>query len=467
MADERPRKTANQPYASKERRPQDPERKNVKAEIELEMETGRNRYRRSKELLASTKRVIPLASQTFSKSYIQYPQLAPHFLVRGKGSHVWDVDENEYIDFVNGLLPIILGYCDPDVDNAVQQQLRNGVSFSLPSPLEGELAEILVDIIPCADMVRFGKNGSDATAGAIRVARAYTGRDRIAVCGYHGWQDWYIGSTARHKGVPKAVRELVHSFAYNDLEALRSIFERYPDEVAAVMMEPMNVDEPAPGFLEGVRDLSHQNGAVFILDEIITGFRYALGGAQELFGIDPDLATFGKGMANGFPISAVVGKKELMKEMEEIFFSFTFGGETLSLAAAIATIKKIEECSVLEKMWSQGATIMAGVSDLIRTHHLDGVFQVKGKPPWSLLVIKDQGQATLWEIKSLFIQEMLLRGVLTLGSHNLSYAHSNDDIAALLDAYDEVFGGIREALEEDQVKRKLAGKAIEPLFKVR
>ena len=425
------------------------------------------RYQKSKELLEVTNHIIPLASQTFSKSYIQYPEAAPHFLVKGKGSHVWDVDGNEYIDFVNGLLPVILGYCDPDVNAAVIEQLNKGVSFSLPSPLETELAEILVDLIPCAEMVRFGKNGSDATAGAIRAARSYTGRDRVAVCGYHGWQDWYICSTPRNKGIPEAVKQLTHPFTYNDLSSLERLFQEYPNEFAAVIMEPMNAEEPAPGFLEGVKEIAHKNGAVFILDEIITGFRYALGGAQALFNITPDLATFGKSMANGFPISAVVGKRELMREMEEIFFSFTFGGEALSIVAAIATLKKIKEKSVIPALWKTGELIINNVSKLIDKHHLENIFYIKGKPPWSLLIIHDHENATSWEIKSLFKQEMLSRGILISVSHNISYAHTDKDLQGLFSCYDETFSIMRTALEKNDVSKALAGKPIAPLFRVR
>lgn len=427
----------------------------------------KRQYRKSKELLERTKRFIPLGSQTFSKSHIQYPEMSPHFLVRGKGSHVWDVDGNEYIDFINGLLPVILGYCDPDVDAAVMDQLKRGVSFSLSSPQETELAELLVETIPCAEMVRFGKNGSDATAGAIRVARAFTGRDRVAVCGYHGWQDWYIGSTTRNQGVPECVRQLTHPFKYNDLSSLERLFDEYRAEFAGVIMEPMNLEEPMPGFLQAVKDLAHRNGALFIFDEIITGFRFALGGAQEYFGVIPDLAAIGKSMANGFPISAVVGNRELMREMEDIFFSFTFGGEAVSLAAAIATIKKIREKSVIDHLWKAGAKIIKRVTDLISTHKLSGVFAVKGKPPWSLLQIDDQVQATSWEIKSLFVQEMLSRGILISASHNLSYAHTDGELEELFSSYDEVFDTIRVSLEHNSVRSTLVGKPIEPLFKIR
>lgn len=431
------------------------------------MQRDRTRYQKSRTLLEAAEKIIPLASQTFSKSHIQYPDLAPHFLVRGKGSRVWDVDGNEYVDFINGLLPVILGHCDPDVDAAVLEQLKKGVSFSLSSPIEYELAEILVETIPCAEMVRFGKNGSDATAGAVRVARAYTGRDRVAVCGYHGWQDWYVGSTARSKGVPRAVKELTHPFTYNDLGSLDALFDRYPGEFAALIMEPMNIEEPAPGFLEGVQALCRKNGTVFILDEIITGFRFALGGAQELFRITPDLAAIGKSMANGFPISAVVGKKDLMKEMDEIFFSFTFGGEAVSMAAAIATIGKIKRDRVIETLWNTGKRVMEGLSRLLSTHALEGLIEIKGKPPWSLLVIGDHENATSWEIKSLFKQEMLLRGILISSSHNISYAHSQEDVERLLSCYDEVLGIIREALAGGSVRQRLVGRPIEPIFKVR
>lgn len=425
------------------------------------------RYRKSKELLEKTLRHIPLGSQTFSKSHIQYPELAPHFLVRGKGSHVWDADGNEYVDFVNGLLPVILGYCDPDVDRAVTEQLHKGVSFSLASPLEGELAEILTEIIPCAEMVRFGKNGSDATTGAVRVARAFTGRDRVAVCGYHGWQDWYIGATARSKGVPEAVRRLTHPFKYNDLASLQTLFDEYPGQFAAVIMEPMDAEEPAPGFLAGVKDLTHRSGAVLIFDEIITGFRFALGGAQELFGVTPDLAAIGKSMANGFPISAVVGKRELMKEMEEVFFSFTFGGETISLAAALATVKKMRREPVLPALWKEGEKVKSGVLEAISRHGLGQVFSVAGKPPWSLLMTADHATATSWEIKSVFKQEMLLRGILISASHNMSYAHSPKEVGLLLTAYDEVFALLRAALEKGNLRETLVGSPIEPIFKIR
>ncbi|MGZ8263393.1 MAG: aminotransferase class III-fold pyridoxal phosphate-dependent enzyme [Burkholderiales bacterium] len=426
------------------------------------------RYGKSRALLERAQRVIPLGSQTFSKSRVVYPaNAAPLFLSHGKGSHVWDVDGNEYVDFVNGLLPVILGYDDPDVIEAVTAQLKRGVTFSLATELEVELAELLSEIIPCAEMVRFGKNGSDATSGAIRVARAHTGRDRVAVCGYHGWQDWYIGATTRNKGVPAVVGELTHKFPYNDLDALRRTLETRPGEFAAVMMEAMNVEEPRPGYLEGVRELAHEHGALFILDEIITGFRYHLGGAQTLFNIVPDLATFGKSMGNGFPISAVVGRARYMAQMEEIFFSSTFGGETVSIAATLATIRKMQREQVHAKLNATGERVIELTRRNLERHRLTHAIAICGKPSWSLMQFRDADGASGAEVKSLFLQELIARGILTAGSHNICYAHSEDDLRHLEAAQEEACCILRHALDAGNVRERLLGPPIEPVFRVR
>lgn len=434
----------------------------------LHLEQVRSRYTKSREMLARAVKTIPLGSQTFSKSHIQFPtEAAPHFLDRGIGSHVWDVDGNEYVDFVNGLLPVILGYCDPDVDEAVKQQIGRGVSFSLATELEIELAEILTSHIPCAEMVRFGKNGTDATSAAIRLARAFTGHERVAVCGYHGWQDWYIGSTLRFKGVPNAVRDLTHSFAYNNLDSLEKVLSQHKSEFAAVILEPMNIAYPAEGFLQGVKALAHKHGALLVFDEIITGFRFSMSGAQGMFGVIPDLASFGKSMGNGYPISAVVGRADVMREMEDIFFSGTFGGEALSLAASIATINKIKKEKVLDRLAAIGTQITTSVESLIAKHGLQDCVAITGHPSWTLLSFKDTSTATLWEIKSLYLQEVIGSGILTGGSHNTSFAHSADDLATLDQAQDVAFGIVREALDSGDIRSYLVGKPIEPLFRVR
>src|SRR3989344_1675727 len=300
-------------------------------------------FRKSQELFKEVSKIIPLASQTFSKSYLQFIKgHAPLFVSHAKGAVIWDVDGHRYVDFINALLPVILGYQYPAVDEAIVKQLKKGIILSLPSPSEVELAELLIKHIPCAEMVRFGKNGSDATSGAVRLARAVTGREHVAVCGYHGWHDWDIGSTTRHLGVPRSTRKLTHKFEYNNLASLEKIFRHYKNQVAAVIMEPMSYEEPKNNFLQKVKALAHKHDALLIFDEVITGFRFDLGGAQKLFRVTPDLAAFGKSMANGMPISALVGKRQYMEKVKDIFYSFTQGGELLSIAAAIATIREME-----------------------------------------------------------------------------------------------------------------------------
>jgi glutamate-1-semialdehyde 2,1-aminomutase/spore coat polysaccharide biosynthesis protein SpsF len=425
------------------------------------------RYRSSMEWLARAERSIPLGSQTFSKSRTQYPYgVSPYFIKRGEGAYVWDIDGNRYVDFVNSLAAVNLGYGDADVTRAVVEQLQDGVIFSLPHPLETVVAERLIEMVPCAERVRFGKNGSDATSGAIRVARAFTGRDHVICCGYHGWQDWYIGGTARNKGVPQATCDLVHPVAYNDLAGLERLLLQHREKTAAVIMEPMNTAFPAEGYLEGIKELAHRHGALLIFDETITGFRFANGGAQELFGVEPDLATFGKGMANGFPISAVVGHAEIMREMEEIFFSSTFGGEALSLAAALATMEKIRREPVVEHLRAHGDQILRGLRQQIEQYECQSFLQIGGHASWSFLLFQDCPPYSSWQIKTLFLQEMFARGILTLGTHNMSYAHSAEHVAALLAAYNEVLPILRDAVR-GKLQLALLCNPLEPLFKLR
>lgn len=427
-----------------------------------------SRYTNSEQLLERALRTIPLGSQTFSKSKTQYPMgVSPFFIRRGKGSRVWDVDGNEYIDFINSLAAITLGYCDPDVDAAVRVQLEDGVIFSLPHPIEMQVAEQIVKLVPCAEKVRFGKNGSDATAGAIRLARAFTNRDHVAVCGYHGWQDWYIGTTARNRGVPQATRDLSHTWTYNDIGSLARLFQEYPDQIAAVILEPMNVTEPLPGFLEEVKDIAHKHGALLIFDETVTGFRYAIGGAQQHFGVTPDLATFGKGLANGYPVSAIAGRADIMQLMEEVFFSFTFGGETLSLAAALATMQKLEREPVTDTLYTQGNKILSGLRTRIAAAGAEDFLSTAGNPTWSFFMMKDAGNYSQWQIKTLFLQEMFARGILTIGSHNMSFSHSDADLDQLFRAYDEVIPMLVEGVRRNKLESMLRCQPLQPLFKVR
>ena len=430
------------------------------------MPPKKRELRRSQELKRWAEALIPGASQTLSKGPTQYVQgIAPTFLVRGQGSHVWDVDGNQYIDYPMALGPIILGHGYPAVDEAVKRQMTDGISFSLPHPLEIEVAERLAAMVPCAEMVRFGKNGSDATAGAVRLARAYTGKDRIACCGYHGWQDWYIGSTTFNGGVPRAVQELTLTFEYNAIETLKRIFAEHPNQVAAVILEPVGVVEPQQGFLGQIQELCRREGALLVFDEVITGFRLARGGAQEYFNITPDLACFGKAMANGYPLSAIVGPREIMKHFDETFFSFTFGGEALSLAAAQATMKEIAEREVIPHLWEQGRKLQDGVNVLAREFDVERFVRCIGMAPRTVVTFTDQSGRESLLIKSLFQQECLKRGVLFSSGHNLCFSHSADDIEYTLRVYRAAMEIVGEAIRQDKVSERLEGKPVQPVFR--
>ena len=299
----------------------------------------------------------------------------------------------------------------------------------------------------------------------MRVARAYTGRERIAACGYHGWQDWYIGATTRHRGVPAAVRELTHLFTYNDLASLRKLFDAHPGEIAAVIMEPVGVVEPAGSFLQDVAALARANGAVLIYDEVVTSFRVALGGAQAHYGVTPDLACIGKAMANGYPVSAVVGRRDIMQVFDEIFFSFTFGGEALSLAAAKATITKIRDADVIPHLWRQGRRLQDGYNALAAEAGLAGVTRCIGLPPRTVLTFADhQGRESL-ALKSLFQQEVVRRGILNAGGFNLCYRHSDADVERTLEACRAALAVLAEGLAADDVEARLQGPVIQPVFR--
>ncbi len=426
----------------------------------------RLKFRNSFLLKKKAEKLIPACSQTFSKSPFQFVQgAAPVFLEKGKGSHVWDVDGNEYIDYAMALGPIILGYDNPAVHDSVKKILGKGVIFTLPHRLEVELAEILCEMIPCAEMVRFGKNGSDATSGAVRVARAYTGRDIIVCCGYHGWQDWYIATTTRSRGIPDAVKKLTLTFEYNNIESLKRIFSDHKNQVAAVIMEPLGVVEPEDNFLGQVKELAHRNGALLIFDEIVSGFRFALGGAQEYFQVIPDLACFGKAMANGFPLSAIVGKKEIMKLFEDVFYSFTAGGEIVALTAAMATIQELKNKDVIKFLWEQGRKIQDGYNVLAREYQLSHCTRCLGLPPRTVIEFKDKNGEEDMILKSLFQQECIKRGILFTAAHNISFAHSHADIDYTLKVYRTVLEIVSSAKKKNNVKGLLKGKPIMPVFR--
>lgn len=436
-------------------------------------------FKKSQQWLERAKKVMPYPwNQTFSKGPEHYVQgVSPVFASHGSGPYLFDVDGNRYIDYVMGLLPVILGYKKFVGTNCLAGRDYHTIDssmkpiYSLPHPLEVELSELLCEIIPCAEMVRLGKNGSDVTTAAVRLARAVTGRDKVLCCGYHGWHDWYVGTTWRNKGVPEDVKNLSFQFQYNDTTGFMKLLSQHLADLACIIMEPVNFLPPKESlternFIEEIRFMCEKHGTILIFDEMITGFRWSLGGAQQYFGVTPDLACFGKAMGNGWPISAVVGKRELMQEFENIHYSFTFGGEVLSIAAALATIKFIRDNDVIDHLWQQGHSLKLALESLLQQHQIGPhIAKVEGFDCWPRLTVPDP------LVKSLISQELISRNILWQESFNISYAHKSRHIERTLAAFDEIFGMldviIKDSHSREMLLTNLKGKPIKPRFKVR
>ncbi len=424
------------------------------------------KYKKSNQIFKKAIQIIPLASQTFSKSYIQFPRgAAPLFAKNGQGAIIKDVDDNNYIDFIMGLLPIVLGYNDVDVNSSIVEQLNKGITFSLASDLEYELASLLCRVIPSADMVRFGKNGSDVNTAAIRLARAHTKREKIIVCGYHGWHDWYIGTTTRDEGVPNIIKELTYKVSLNDLNKLYDLLKT--EHFAAVILEPANQTDITFETLKSVREMTKKFGTLLIFDEIISGFRIDVGGAQTYYNIVPDISTFGKAMANGMPLSAIVGKKNIFKKMKEIFFSATFGGEALSLAASIATINKIQKQDVIKKIKITGKTFINDLNLVLSKNNLINYMHFSGPDWWPRLIIKSKKINTNL-YKTILRQENIQNGLLLNSSLNLSFSHhDNSIINKTKDRFNASMISFNKIISSKNPKKYLKGKIIVPTFKVR
>ncbi len=422
-------------------------------------------FNKSNELLEREVKVSPLAAQTYSKSFRYFCRgIAPSYMDHGEGCYIYDVDGNKFIDFMCALGPITIGYNDPNVNEAVIKQVNKFASGSLQSELEVELAEKLCEIIPCAEMVRFVKNGGDATTAAIRLARAYTGREIVLMSGYHGMHDWSIGASTNNKGVPKTVCELTKNFIYNDLDDLEKQLQE--NEVAAVILEPIQSNGPLDGYLERVKELTHKYGAILVFDEVVSGFHYALGGAQELFGVQPDLVAFGKGMANGYPISAVAGRKDLLEQIEQgVFISTTFGGDSISMAAALATIKKLEQPGFYEHITKIGTMIRNGIQECIDKYDLNNVLAVSGMPAHCGVSFEGHGSLSYLDIQSVYSQTMIQNGILVFAIYFLNSHHTEAEANAYLDATDKACALIRQAIDADSVDDILLGGKVDPVFK--
>jgi glutamate-1-semialdehyde 2,1-aminomutase len=431
------------------------------------------RYAASRSLQERAHRLIPGGCHTYAKGDDQYPFLSPGFIARGKGCRVWDVDGNEFIELGMGLRSVVLGHAFPEVTRAVREILDLGSNFNRPAPMEVDCADALLQLVKGADMVKFAKNGSDVTTAAVKLARAATGRDMVGICSDHPFfstDDWFIGTTAMRAGIPGAIRELTVPFRYNDLESLRSIFRGFPGRIAAVVMEPEATEEPAPGFLTGVRQICDEAGALLIFDEMITGFRWALGGAQTLYGVVPDLSAFGKALANGFSVSALLGKREIMEmgglrhEGERVFLlSTTHGGETHSLAAALATIRVYEREGVIDVLHRQGRRLRSAVEQVIGHRGLGEFFQVLGRASNLVFATRDRGGERSQVFRALFMQELLKRGVIA-PSFVVSFSHDDSAIDEIVESVDGALEVYAWALD-DGPESFLVGDPVKPVFR--
>jgi glutamate-1-semialdehyde 2,1-aminomutase len=410
------------------------------------------KFTKSLELYSKAKNLTPLAAQTYSKSYRYHAfGSAPIFLSHGKGSKVWDIDGNRFIDFVCALGPVTVGYNNKNINNAIKSQLKKGITFSLPHPIGIILAEKLTRIIPGVEMVRFLKNGADATFAAIKLARAFTGKDIVLMSGYHGMHDWSIVTTNNNLGVPKALIGTSIGFEYNNIEQLLSIIEDYKDQVAAIILEPIQGDGPKKDYLQRLREVATQNGIILIFDEVVSGFRYSLGGASELYNVTPDLIAFGKGMANGMPLSVVGGKSEILSliETKKVFISTTFGGETLSISSALSTIIELEKPGTYEKLWRYGESIKNGLEKLIIKFDLSNYVRVIGLAPHCGPVFNSFNDIDMYDLMSIYSREMLSNGILTVGIINLSKSHDYRDIDKYLIASEITFKKIKDYIIGD------------------
>ena len=418
----------------------------------------------SQSLFTRAERLIPCGTQMLAKGPQQHTRgVAPIYLERGKGGRVWDVDGNEYIDLTMGMGPASLGYAYDRIDNAIRDQLTRGINFTLLDKVELEVAELLNEVIPCAERVRYGKSGADAVAAAVRLSRAHTGRDKIVCIGYHGWHDWYIGATNRNRGVPAAVRALTTKVAYNDLDAIRAALDA---DVAALVMEPVVFEAPNPGYLEQVKAMCRKNGTLLVFDEIWTGFRIALGGAQAYFDVTPDIGTFSKACANGMPISILAGRAEVMKTLEEpdFFFFTTFGGETLSLTATRETILEMKEKNVAKKVSAMTGRLRDGYNAVARELGIEFTKSI-GLDYRTMVSFAPTPAADPLVLKSLVQQELIKRGVLWTGFHHTSFSHTDEDIAYVLSAYAEVLPIVKDAVDKGDVRARLRGEPVHPVFR--
>jgi glutamate-1-semialdehyde 2,1-aminomutase len=417
--------------------------------------------------------IIPGGAHTYAKGTDQFPEGMAPVIDRGQGSHVWDIDNNEFIEYGMGLRAVTLGHAyKPVVEAAYKQSLR-GNNFVRPAAIEAEAVEELLDILPFADMIKFGKNGSDTTSAAIKLARAYTGRQFIAVCGDHPFfsvDDWFISTTPMSAGIPEVLHELIKKFRYNDLVSLEKLFDEFPDKIACIIMEPEKNDPPENEFLQNAREICHKNGALFIFDEMITGFRWDIGGGQRYHNVVPDLSTFGKALGNGYSVSALAGKKEIMQlggydhPRERVFtLSLTHGAETPCLAASIATLRVYKTENVIETLWGLGSKLREKIQKSINDHKLQDYVKLFGRDCCLVYGTAGPDKKPSQGYRTLFLQEIIKRGILA-PSLVVSYSHTDADVDKTCAVIDDALIVYKKALDEG-LERYLKGRPVKPVFR--
>lgn len=417
--------------------------------------------------------LIPAGGHTYSKGDDQFPQNAPGLMVRGKGSYCWDADGNKFLDYGMGLRSVGLGHANEEINQAVIEQLKLGTNFTRPGMIELELAEQFIDMIPSIEMVKFAKNGSDVTSAAIRLARAHTGKKYIAICQDHpfySFNDWFISATPCDNGIPKEVAHLTLKFSYNDIESVKKLYDEYGDDIAAVILEPVKTEEPKDDFLKQLRELTRQKGTVLIFDEMITGFRWHLNGAQAYVGVEPDLTTFGKATANGFSVAILGGKREIMKlgglhheEPRVFLLSGTHGAEATGLAAAIKNIEIFKRDDVVGHHWQYGEKFKEGINTIAKELGIEDFFKISGFACSPIIEAKGLSKQPDLKFHTLFSQEMIQKGVL-IPWIAFSQAHGDKELEITLEAARHSLGIYKHALENG-IEHYLVGEAIKPVWR--
>jgi glutamate-1-semialdehyde 2,1-aminomutase len=419
-------------------------------------------------------RSIPGGAHTYSRGYDQFPSNAPQILSAGKGSHVWCDQGKQYLDYGMGLRAVNIGYAQDEIDNAAFRQIKNGNNLTRPSLVELESAEMMIELIDSVDMVKFTKNGSAAVSAAVKIARAYTGKEMVLCCEDHpffSYDDWFIGSTQLTLGIPKDVSSKVRKFKFNDIKSIEEILSNNPNNFACLVMEAATTEEPSPGYLKQIENLCNKNRIIFILDEMITGFRWHIKGAQHYYGINPDLSTFGKAMANGFSVACVGGRRELMQlgsidrvGMERLFLlSSTHGAEMCSLGAFLETVNYLQSHPVIDSLWAYGRKLKACFNEESKNYGIESHFNMAGIDcsPWYAAL--DEGKNLSPDFKTLFMQEMIKGGVL-IPWVALSYSHKESELQQTRLAIQKAFKVYRDALH-DGVSKYLVGSTVKPVFR--